>query len=246
MTFEQAAARVSQMTNDLIQREAQGKNDSQWGMFLKPFVDEIAGPLKLALTVLMSAAGLVLLIACANVAGLQLARASGKMKEITLRQALGASRWQLVRQLLVESLLLSIIGGLLGLAFGYFGVRFISTAVPTEYSIIEPISIDWRVMLFTGLVAIGSGVIFGIAPALRSSSAQNYENLKEGGRSGTAGGAETTLPVGTCDGRTRAGADAARRDRVVPAQPRTRPRRQPRHQSERRPDRHHRAASVEV
>jgi predicted permease len=190
VTFEQASSRVNQMTNDIIQRETQGKNDVQWGMFLKPFADEIAGPLKLALTVLMSAAGLVLLIACANVAGLQLARASGKTKEIALRQALGAGRWQLVRQLLVESLMLSAIGGALGLAIGYLGVRFLSSAVPSQYSIIETISVDWRVLLFTGAVAISSGVLFGIAPALRGSAAQHYEMLKEGGRSGTAGGAK--------------------------------------------------------
>ncbi|HEY3743341.1 MAG TPA: ABC transporter permease [Bryobacteraceae bacterium] len=190
VSFEKASARMTQVTDEIVQREGQGNNKVQWGMFLTPFVDQIAGPLKLALMVLMSAAGLVLLIACANVAGLQLARASGKMKEIALRQALGAGRWQLIRQLLTESLLLSLLGGGLGLLLGYFGMRFLSTAIPSQYSIIETIAVDWRVMLFTAAVAIGSGVLFGIAPALRSSSVQHYESLKEGGRSGTAGGAK--------------------------------------------------------
>ena len=189
VTFEQAAARVKQATAAIVQSESQGKNDAEWGMFLKPLTDEMAGSLKLALTVLMSAAGLVLLIACANVAGLQLARASGKTREIAIRQALGASRWQLVRQLLAESLVLSIAGGLLGLALGYFGVQFLTTAVPSQYSIIETISLDWRVLLFTASVAIFSGVFFGVAPALKGSTAK-HEALKEGGRSGAAGGAK--------------------------------------------------------
>ena len=190
VTFEQASASVKQLTSTIVQNEGQGKNDPKWGMFLKPFTDQFAGSLKLALIVLMSAAGLVLLIACANVAGLQLARASGRSREIAIRQALGASRWQLTRQLLTESLLLSIVGGAIGLALGYYGLRLLSNTVLSTNSALESVSLDWRVLLFATTIAILSGVFFGVAPALRGSASQRHETLKEGGRSGTAGSAK--------------------------------------------------------
>jgi predicted permease len=186
VTIEQANAAIKVMVNQIVERENQGRNRVKWGLFVKPATDATSGPLKLALWVLMGASGFVLLIACANIAGLLLARASSRTKEVAIRTALGASRWDLMRQLLTESLLLSVTGGLLGLLVGFGGVKWLMAVGPAGNT--PQIQMDWRVFAFTAVVSIVCGLFFGLFPAWQASRSKNqYDILKDGGRSGTAG-----------------------------------------------------------
>jgi predicted permease len=146
------------------------------------------GPITLIFLSLMGAVALVLLIACANVANLLLARSAARAREMSVRISLGASRWRIVRQLLVESVLLSIISGLLGLALAYVGVRLFDAAtqdVGRPYWI--QFTMDAQVFAFFAAVCLGTGIVFGLAPALHVSKTDLNEVLKEGGRSGTSG-----------------------------------------------------------
>jgi putative ABC transport system permease protein len=146
------------------------------------------GPIKLIFLSLMGAVGFVLLIACANVANLLLARSASRAREMSVRISLGASRWRIVRQLLVESVLLSIISGLLGLALAYVGVRLFDAAtqdVGRPYWI--QFTIDAQVFAFFAVICLGTGMVFGLAPALHVSKTDPNEALKEGGRSGSNG-----------------------------------------------------------
>src|SRR5580765_3822760 len=146
------------------------------------------GPIKLIFLSLMGAVAFVLLIACANVANLLLARSAARAREMSVRISLGASRWRIVRQLLVESVLLSIISGLLGLALAAVGVRLFDAAtqdVGRPYWI--QFTMDGQVFAFFAAVCLGTGIVFGLAPALHVSKTDLNEVLKEGGRSGSSG-----------------------------------------------------------
>jgi putative ABC transport system permease protein len=146
------------------------------------------GPIKLIFLSLMGAVGFVLLIACANVANLLLARSASRAREMSVRISLGATRWRIVRQLLVESVLLSIISGLLGLALASVGVRLFDAAtqdVGKPYWI--QFTMDAQVFAFFAAVCLGTGIVFGLAPALHVSKTDLNEVLKEGGRSGSSG-----------------------------------------------------------
>jgi putative ABC transport system permease protein len=146
------------------------------------------GPIKLVFLSLMGAVAFVLLIACANVANLLLARSAARAREMSVRVSLGASRWRIVRQLLVESVLLSIISGLLGLVLAYLGVRLFDAAtqdVGKPYWI--KFTMDAQVFAFFAAVCVGTGIVFGLAPALHVSKTDVNEVLKEGGRSGSSG-----------------------------------------------------------
>ena len=143
------------------------------------------------LLVLLGAVGFVLLIACANVANLQLVRAIGRKREIALRTALGAGRGRIVRQLLMESVVLSVIGGALGLALGVAGVRALLSVSTVGLPRIGPegalLAVDWRVLLFAIAVSVGTGVLFGLIPALQGSRTDPGATLKEGGGRAGAG-----------------------------------------------------------
>ena len=146
------------------------------------------GQIRLIFLSLMGAVAFVLLIACANVANLLLARSATRSREMSVRVSLGASRWRIVRQLLVESVVLSIIGGLLGLALAFAGVRLFDAAtqdVGKPYWI--QFTMDGRVFGFFAAVCLGTGIVFGLAPALHVSKTDLNEVLKEGGRSGSSG-----------------------------------------------------------
>jgi predicted permease len=161
--------------------------DSAWGMFLVPFTDYIAGDTKTPMLVLLASVGFVLLIACSNIAGLMLARSSGRAREIAVRAALGASRWDLIRQTLAESLVLSFAGAVIGLALSFAGVRGLLALAPETATVALDVRMDLTVLLFTALAAIAAGFLFGIAPAWQISRLDRFVALKEGGRSGAAG-----------------------------------------------------------
>jgi predicted permease len=135
------------------------------------------------LRIIMAVVVLVLLIACANIANLMLARASGRRHELTMRLALGASRFRIARQLLVESLLLAVVGAGLGLVFAQWGSRLIVAQLSTPRStVVLDLSLDWRVVGFTALIAVATALLFGIAPALRIRRVDPIEALKEQSR----------------------------------------------------------------
>ena len=155
----------------------------EWGYLLVPLHDQIVGNTRKTLWVLLGAVGCVLLIACANVANLLLARAAARQKEMAVRSALGASRWRVIRQLIAESVLLSTCGGGLGLALATWAMELFTRLSAATLPRSQEIGLDWRVLSFAVLVSIVTGLIFGLAPALHAARCDVNAGLKEAGRS---------------------------------------------------------------
>ncbi len=164
-----------------------------WQARVVSLYDEVVGPSRRMLMVLLGAVGLVLLIACANAANLLLARASARQREIAVRAALGAGRSRLVRQMLAESLLIALVGGALGAGLVVGGVRVLTSLMPANFPRAASIHVDGTVFGFTLCLALATGVLFGVAPAMQATHADLQKTLREGGRGMSAGARQVWL-----------------------------------------------------
>jgi putative ABC transport system permease protein len=178
-TLEQAQAEMKTIAAQLEQSYPNTNKD--WSVTLVPIHEQVTGDIRPALLILLGTVGLVLLIACVNVANLLLARSTSRTKELAIRSALGASSKRLIRQLLTESIFLSLIGGVLGILLAYLAIKLLLWVGPPE-SIprTDEIGVDLRVLTFTLILSLLTGVIFGLAPALKSAKPNLIEGLKEG------------------------------------------------------------------
>jgi putative ABC transport system permease protein len=188
VSLQQARANMSAI-GARIERDFPDSNRG-WGVVVESYAETLVGPdLRTALLMLMTATGMVLLIGCANLANLALARAVSREREVALRAALGAGRWRLVRQFLTENVLLSLVGGALGIVIGYATMQWLTRSLP-PFSLAREVEIvmDFRVLLFAFVISAFAGLLFGMAPAWHATSPDLAGSMKEGGR-GASGGA---------------------------------------------------------
>jgi len=199
-TAEQAQAELDRLAAQWQRQYPDAyPEDSGWGMWMQPIREQIAGDVRPLLVALFGAVVLVLLIACANVANLLLAQAAARSKEIALRTALGAGRGALTRQLLTESLLLGLAGGVVGVVLAFFGQRTLVALEVGDVPRLAAVSVDLRVLLFALSVSVATGVLFGLAPAWSTLRPNLVEALKEGGNAAVGDGrrpVRTALVVG--------------------------------------------------
>ena len=180
VSMAQARAEMQRVTDDLAR--VYPNEDKGTGAALTPLKESMVGGVRSSLLLLLGAVGLVLLIACVNVANLLLARGTARSREIAVRSALGAGTSRLVRQMLTESVLLALLGGGLGLALAAVGTRAMLAVLPATLPRASEVGIDARVLWFSVALSFCAGILFGLLPAMRTARRSAFETLKEGGR----------------------------------------------------------------
>ncbi|HKP88121.1 MAG TPA: ABC transporter permease [Blastocatellia bacterium] len=185
-TLEQARTEMSAIADRLAEQYPDA--NAGWNVKIMPMLEYSVRSIKPALIILLYAVAFVLLIACANVANLLLARAASRQKEVAIRTALGAGRWRIIRQLLTESVLLSLAGGVAGLLLAMWGMSLLLSLAPENLPRVRDVSLDGRVLAFTAAITLLTGLSFGLVPALQASKPNLNETLKDAGRGSTEGG----------------------------------------------------------
>jgi putative ABC transport system permease protein len=180
VTLEQAQADMDKIAVNLEKQYPDSNAGNR--VRIRPLLEIYVGDVRRALWVLFAAVGFVLLIACANIANLLMARASSRQKEMAVRAAMGASRWRIARQLLTESVLLSLIGGSLGILLARWGIDLILYMSPDAIPRSREVGMDWRVLVFTVGVSFLTGILFGLVPAVQAGVVALHETLKASGR----------------------------------------------------------------
>jgi predicted permease len=194
VSIAQAQAEMGAISSRLA-KEYPAENEG-WTVRIVPLQSELVGDVKPALLVLLGAVALVLLIACANIANLLLARATSRAKEMSVRIALGAGRARIIRQLLTESAALGLLGGAAGTLLAYWGVRGLRSLLPADIPDVNAIQVDGYVLAFALLLSVAASFVFGLAPALFSAGSDLQKTLREGaGRAGAGGGRHTARTV---------------------------------------------------